>query len=106
MMNPDFLPLFQLNRFNALRDNYFDVTLKDAIEVVRQDTKKAMEAREEDVEFIQRLRLNQYVAFGARDWEQQARFNRTAERLAKQDEAEEKERKRKLVSSQPFFSFV
>lgn len=85
-------------RFSKTRDTFFDVTAKDAIDVVQHDTKKTLEAREEDAEFIRRLRANQGVSFGARDWDQEARFDRTAERQAKVGDQEERERKRKKVS--------
>ena len=62
------------------------------------DPKKALEARQEDAEFIARLRRNEYVAFGARDWDQQGRFDRAYERQEKENVRVENERKRKLVS--------
>ena len=62
------------------------------------DAKKTVEAREEDAEFIRRLRRNEYVAFGARDWEQQGRFDRAQERKEQENARAEKERKRKRVS--------
>ena len=62
------------------------------------DTKKTLEAREEDAEFICRLRKNEYVAFGDRDWDQQGRFDRAEARQEKVIAREENERKRKLVS--------
>ena len=89
---------FQLTLFNTARDSYFDVTAGDAIEVVEKDAKKTIEARKEDVEFIRRLRRNEFVRFGARDWEQQGRFDRSAARQAGHDERVEKELKRKSVS--------
>ena len=61
------------------------------------DTKKTFEAREEDAEFVRRLRNNEYVAFGVRDWDQQGRFDRALERKEKENDRVEKERKRKLV---------
>ena len=85
-------------KFELLRDCYFDVTTDDAIEVVMADLKKTLEAREEDAEFIRRLRNNEYVAFGARDWDQQKRFDRALERQEKDEARVENERKRKLVS--------
>ena len=62
------------------------------------DPKKAVEARQEDAEFIRRLRSNEYVAFGARDWDQQGRFDRAYERQEKESTRVENERLRKLVS--------
>ena len=88
----------QLAKFEVLRDTYFDVTTDDAIEVVMADAKKTLEAREEDAEFIRRLRKNEYVAFGARDLDQQGRFDRALERQEKEEARVENERKRKLVS--------
>ena len=85
-------------KFEELRDSYFDVTTDDAIEVIIADSKKTLEAREEDAEFIRRLRKNEYVAFGARDWDQHGRFDRAHERQEKEEARIENERKRKLVS--------
>ena len=62
------------------------------------DPKKTFEARQEDVEFIERLRRNEYVAFGARDWDQQGRFDRAYASQEKENVRVETERKRKLVS--------
>ena len=52
----------QLAKFETIRDSYFDITADDAIEVVMCDPKKTKEAREEDADFIRRLRQNQFVA--------------------------------------------
>ena len=62
------------------------------------DSKKTADAREEDAEFIRRLRRNEYVAFGARDWDQQGRFDRALDRQEQESARKEKEQKRKLVS--------
>ena len=62
------------------------------------DAKKTLEAREEDAEFVRRLRRNEYVAFGARDWDQQGRFDRALEHQEKEQARVENERQRKLVS--------
>ena len=82
-----------------MRDSYLDVTSKDAISVVKSDAKKTNSAREEDANFIYRLRLNMYVAFGERNWVQESCFDRAADRQAKEEMREENERKGKLVSS-------
>ena len=66
--------------------------------MVEKDAKKTIEARKEDVEFIRRLRRNEFVRFGTRDWDQQGRFDRAATRHAEHDERVEKELKRKSVS--------
>ena len=86
-------------RFDQLRDSYFDVTAVDSIDAILVDSKKSKEAREEDVEFVRRLRRNEFVAFGGRDWDQQKRFYRTAAREDEQAKRQEKEKKRKLVCS-------
>ena len=57
--------------FEKTRDSYFDVTAKDAVDVVLSDSIKDKDACEEDTKFIQRLRHNEPVHFGARDWVQQ-----------------------------------
>ena len=90
--------MWQLNKFERLRDGYFDVTSDDAIDAIMADTKKTLEAREEDAEFVRRLRRNEYVAFGTRDWDQQGRFDRALERQEKEQARVENERQRKLVS--------
>ena len=56
-----------------------------------------MDAREEDAEFVQRLRRNEYVAFGGRDFEQKKRFERADARDEAQKARQEKELKRKQV---------
>ena len=94
----DLFLLLQLAKFQSLRDHYFDVTADDAIDVIMADSKKTMEARAEDAEFVRRLRRQEYVAFGARDWDQQGRFDRALERQEKEARRVENERKRKLVS--------
>ena len=83
-----------------MRDSYFDVTAKDAVDVVLSDPKKEKDAREEDAEFIRRLRRNEPVRFGARDWVQQGRFDRAAKRAQEQQQRQEKEEKRQRVSSE------
>ena len=89
---------YQLAKFKLIRDSYFDITTDDAIEVVMADSKKTLEVREEDAVFIRRLRGNEFVAFGARDWDQQGRFDRALERQEKEDARIENERQRKIVS--------
>ena len=83
--------------FVNLRDKYFDVTAEDAVDKILADSKKSMDAREEDAEFVRRLRRNEFVAFGGRDWTQQRRFDRAAEREETKRTREEKEMKRKKV---------
>ena len=78
------------------------MTSDDAIDVVMADAKKTLDAREEDAEFIRRLRQNEYVAFGARDWDQEERFERAQDRQEKASARVENERKRKLVSLASF----
>ena len=56
-----------------------------------------MDAREEDAEFVQRLRRNEYVAFGGRDFKQKKRFERADARDEAQKARQEKELKRKQV---------
>ena len=80
-----------------MRDSYFDVTAANAIEVIRADVKKTKEARAEDEEFIQRLRRNETVRFGDRDWEHQGRMDRAAARAADEEDRKCREAKRKLV---------
>ena len=98
LSNMQFCFILQLTQFQSLLDHYFDVTAEDAIDVIMADSKKTLEARTEDAEFVRRLRRNEYVAFGARDWDQQGRFDRALERQEKQAGRVENERKRKLVS--------
>ena len=69
----------------------------DAIDMVLSDTKKEKDAREEDAEFIRRLRRNEPVRFGARDWKQQGRFDRAAKRAQEQQQQQEKEKERQRV---------
>ena len=57
------------------------------------DPKKSLKARQ-DAEFIGRLRMNEYVAFGTRDWDQQGRFNWAYEQQEKESTRVENERKR------------
>lgn len=87
----------QLASFVAMRDSYFDVSAGDAIEVIEADSKKSKDARAEDVEFIRRLRRNEVVSFGKRDWDQQKRFERAAIRMEERNERQKKEEQRKLV---------
>ena len=84
----------KLTEFTRIRDAYFDVTVENAVDLVMADAKKTKEAREQDAEFIRRLRRNEFVAFGARDWKQQERFDRAEERKHHQEEREEREIKR------------
>ncbi len=91
----------KLVRFAHDRDTYFDVTADDAIEVILKDTKKEKNARDEDAEFVRRLRRNDFVAFGGRDWEQEGRFNRASERAENQKAQVERELKRKRVRAVP-----
>ena len=63
-----------------MRDSYFDVSNETAIEEILADSKKTLEAREEDAEFVRRLRQNKVVRCGSRDWDQQQRFDRAAAR--------------------------
>ena len=74
------------------------MTAENAIDIVASDPKKPKDAREEDAEFIRRLRRNEFVKFGVRDWEQQERFDRAAEREMEQREQEAREKKHKQVS--------
>ena len=83
-----------------MRDAYFDVTSDDAIDLVLADPRKEKAAREEDAEFIRRLRRNEFVAFGARDWAQQQRFDRSTARAEEQESRRKKELKRKRVIDQ------
>ena len=87
----------KLTNFTQTRDAFFDVTADDAIELVLADPRKESESREEDAEFIRRLRRNEFVAFGARDWAQQQRFDRSTARTEEQESRREKELKRKRV---------
>ena len=57
-----------------MRNSYFDVMDDNAINIMKADTKKTSAAREVDVKFIYGLRLNMFVGFGERDWEQIAEF--------------------------------
>ena len=66
--------------FVNLRDKYFDVTAEDAVDKILANSKKSADAREKDAEFVRRLRQNEFVVFGGRDWSQQRRFDRAAER--------------------------
>ncbi len=93
--------LTQLASFEEMRDSYFDVTAENAIEIILSDQKKTKEDREEDAEFVRRLRKNQFVKFGIRDWEQQERFDRAAKREQELRDREAREKKRKLVSKLP-----
>ena len=61
------------------------------------DSKKTLEARDEDAEFVRRLRRNEFVRFGGRDWEQQQRFDRAAARQEKVHQQIAKEASRKEV---------
>ena len=90
----------QLAKFHRACDGFFDVTAEDAIEIIMADAAKTFEAREEDAEFVWRLRKNEYVAFGARDCDQQGRFNRALGRQEKENKRVERERKQKLVCLQ------
>ena len=80
-----------------MRDSFFDITAHDAIDLVLSDSKKEKYAREEDAEFICRLRRNEPVRFGARDWDQQGRFDRVAKRAQEQQQQQEKEEERQRV---------
>ena len=82
-----------------MRDSFFDVTAEDAVDVVLSDSKKEKEAREEDAEFIHRLRRNEPVRFGARDWDQQGRFDRAAKRDQAKQQQRERENERQRVRS-------
>ena len=57
-----------------------------------------MQAREEDAEFVRRLKRNEFVRFGSRDWPQQQRFDRTTAREEEMQKRAEKEAIRKEVS--------
>ena len=80
-----------------MRDTYFDVTSKNAIEIILADSKKTNDAREEDAKFVRRLRQNEFVKFGGRDWTQQKRFDRAHLREEARTAREKKELKRKNV---------
>ena len=82
-----------------MRDSFFDVTAHDAIDLVLSDSKKEKDAREEDAEFIRRLRRNEPIRFGARDWDQQGRFDRAAKRAQEQQQQREREKERQQVRS-------
>ena len=82
-----------------MRDSYFDVSNDSAIEEILADSKKTLEAREEDAEFVRRLRQNLFVRFGSRDWEQQQRFDRVAAREEGSQHQIAKEAERKEVGS-------
>ena len=49
------------------RDSYFDISTADAIDTIRRDRNKTRLNKDEDVEFIERLRNNRYVRFGEKD---------------------------------------
>ena len=85
--------------FEKKRDSFFDATAKDAIDVVLSDSKKEKDAREEDAEFIRRLRRNEPVRFGARDWVQQGRFDRAAKREQEKRQQRDREKERQQVRS-------
>ncbi len=80
-----------------MRDSYFDVTTKDAVESILKDATKPKDTREEDAEFVRRLRRNEYVAFGSFDVEEAAKAERAFKRQQQQLEREEMEAKRKRV---------
>ena len=80
-----------------MRDSYFDVSNETAIEEIASDKGKTLEAREEDAEFIRRLRQNLPIRFGSRDWQQEQRFDRAAERQEHRQQQIAKEEKRKEV---------
>ena len=88
---------FQLDKFIKIRDTYFDVPADNAVELIMADSRKTMVAREEDAEFVRRLRQNDFVAFGGRDFVQKKRFERTEAREEEKRKREEKELKRKNV---------
>ena len=87
----------QLEEFAKIRDAYFDASSEDAIEVILADKKKTLDVRNEDAEFIRRLRRNEYVRFGSRDWNLHKLFARTAAREEKEQERVAKEAHRKEV---------
>ena len=62
------------------------------------DSTKTIDEREEDAEFVRRLRRNEYVAFGALDAKRLHRFERAAKRRRDEKEREEREEKRKKVT--------
>ena len=95
--------ILQLHQFILTRDSYFDVTAENAIEAILTDSRKSMESREEDAEFVRRLRRNDYVAFGGRDFVQKKRFERSDAREEAKIKREEKELKRKQVQLQDLF---
>ena len=80
-----------------MRDSYFDVSNETAIEEILSDKRKTLEAREEDAEFVRRLRQNLPVRFGGRDWEQQHRFDRVSAREERKLQQRAKEANRKEV---------
>ena len=82
-----------------MRDSFFYFTAHDAIDLVLSDSKKEKNAREEDAEFILWLRHKEPICFGARDWDQQGRFDRAAKRAQEQQQQRERERERQQVRS-------
>ena len=88
----------QYDRFTKIRDAYFDVTSESAVGDILADVRKTLPAREEDAEFVRRLRRNEFVRFGSRDWSQQQRFDRTAAREEEKQKRAEKEATRKEAS--------
>ena len=64
------------------------MTAENAIDIIAFDPNKPKDAREENAEFIRRLRRNEFVKFGVRNWEQQGRFDRAAVREIEQREQE------------------
>ena len=59
--------MFQLDSFNTIRDSYFDISTKTATESIMTDKTKSQKDRCEDVQFLQKLKRNEYVAFGNKD---------------------------------------
>lgn len=59
--------LLQLESFLTKRDSYFDITTADVLESIRKDTNKTQANKDEDIEFVTRLKNNQRVRFGGKD---------------------------------------
>ena len=53
--------------FKTIRDSHFDISEANAISQINTDKKKTMSQREEDKQFIKRLKENKFVFFGPRD---------------------------------------
>ena len=85
------------SRFLAELKNRFDISAKDALEIISANKTLLPEDREEDKNFLLAIRENRPHSLGALDVKRERRLKRAAERELQEADRFAKEKRRKEV---------